>query len=284
MLNDPNLDIPPIYTAHSSTGKELMTTSSSLFQLYQSAVKYADKSDFNRLLSVYHLDKLFMEMKNVSHDIKHPNKNEKALPSVAMATDNLTKDMINIMTSIGCRFHEELGYNHVCSNYYICKWIYIISTHCCQYFDMQYISGCHYDFNLSATEFSLEKSIENLYVSKHDSFINNSSEKKMQSLTPDSFPALDGGLSTVQQPVWSRPEHKVNTHNKTTLNKNDNFPPLGHSHNVIPENLTVGMNSWRHNTGRGKDIISNVQNCNTSQLNENSKKSGGRGFNINGNE
>lgn len=106
----------------------------------------------------------------------------------------------------------------------------------------------------------------------------------MQSLTADGFPALNGGLTTLQQPIWSRPEHKVNTHNKTTSNKNDNFPPLGKSQNAIHENPVVGMNSWRQVTGHGRGSISNGQNHNINQLNKNSKKSGGRGFNIDGNK
>jgi len=272
MLNDPNLDIPPIFTAHTSTGKELMITNLSLFQLYKSVVQYADRSDFNRLLSVYHLDKLFMEMKNVSHEIQHPNKIEKALPSVALATDNLTKDVINTIVSIGCSYHEKLGYSHVCSNYYVCKWIYIISTHCCQYFNIKFIPGCHYDFNLSVTEVPFEKDFNNLKISKSDNTPNNIPRKKSQDLTACSFPSLEGGLSiNVQCPIWNRPEHKVNTFKNNISIKDNNFPPLGNSQKVTPEAFpgVVGMNSWRSNAGRGRGIISQVQNNNTSQLNEN---------------
>lgn len=161
MLNDSTLDLPPIYTAHCSLGNEIMITNSSLYQLYQASVKHACKEHFNSLLSVFHLDKLLMELKNVSYNIKHRHENIKAIPSVAMATDYLAKDMISTIKSIGCNFHENLEHAHICSNYYICKWIYILSTHCCQYFNIKLVSGCHFDFDLTNSESSVEEIIEN---------------------------------------------------------------------------------------------------------------------------
>lgn len=284
-MNDSTLDLPPLYTAHTSTGNELMTTISSLYQLYQSAVKNAFKDDFNNLLRVYHLDKLFMELKNVSYKIRFPGKNESALPSVAMATENLSKDMFNTIKTIGCGFHEKLENAHVCSNYYVCKWIYILSTHCCQYFDVQLVSGSHYDFDLSKMEYNIEENIDNLCISKSDHLFDNFQEKKSKDLTANSFPALEGELSTfIQQPVWSRPEQKSMTPSKTLPIKGNNFPPLGNSNDHIPDNAS-SVSSWHRNVGCGRGIINQVQNKNTTHLSNDTKKTTrGRGFHIDGNK
>lgn len=241
---------------------------------------YADKDDFNNLLRVYHLDKLFMELKNVSHKIKYPGIDEIALPSVAMATENLAKDMLNTIKSIGCAFHEKLEQAHVCSNYYVCKWIYIISTHCCQYFNIKLVPGCHFDFNLSQTEIPVEQKIENLNISKND-FVNLSLKKQPQDFSANNFPALKGGPSSsvLQKPVWGRPEQKINPPSKTISNKSDNFPPLGSSQKSILENATTTeTNSWQKTTGCGRSIL------NPNHQSENSKRSSkGRGFTNNEN-
>lgn len=254
-----------------------MVTKSSLNQLYLSACKDGYTED---LVSVFHLDKLFMEIKNVSFNIKNPSATEKeAIPSVALATENLSKDNFSIIKSIGCRFHDKVERSHLCSNYYVCKWIYILSTHCCQYFNIKLISGCHYDFDLIETEeIPFEEMVENLNVSKNYNFLYNNLREKMQDLTTASFPALEGGLSlnVRQQPVWNRPlnktDHKVNAPQKTIPNKDDNFPPLGGLQNVVTEK-TLGTkgNGWQKNTSYGKG--------NTEQLNTNVKKMAkGRGY------
>lgn len=247
VLKDSNLDMPPIFTAHSSTGNELMITSSSLYQLYHSVVVNARKEDFDSFFKVYHLDKLLMEIKNVSYSIMKPDADEKAIPSVAMATDYLSKDMFNTVKSIGCSFHDKLEVAHVCSNYYVCKWIYIFSTHCCQYFNVKLISGCHYDFDLSKQEYEIAVDSETV--------LNSSPIEKSHPLTINSFPAPKGISSTMitEQPVLRKivikSDHKECTHNKTTcltsINKNSNFPPLSGLQSYIPEKTTATeKNVW----------------------------------------
>lgn len=261
MLNDSTLDMPPIYTAHTSTGNELMITSASLYQLYQSTVLNASKDDFNNLFKIYHLDKLFMELKNVSYNIKFPTKNEKALPSVAMATESLTKDMFNTIISIGCDFHEKLEHAHVCSNYHVCKWIYIFSTHCCQYFDIKLIPGCHYDFDLSKIVIPVEENIDNFKITtKKDTFVKYYSEKISQDKTNNSFPPLEGGSSStiIQQSTWSKFEQKVDSNCTTLLNTSNNFPPLGNLQNATFQETSIG-NSW-HKDAKRKDIIQTKNN------------------------
>lgn len=270
--------MPPIFTAHTSIGNELMITNSSLYKLYQCAVKYPDENDFNNLIKVYHLDKLFMELKNVSYKFKNPHDDDNAIPSVAIATDNLTKDMFNTVKTIGCTFHEQLEYSHVCSNFYVCRWIYILSTHCCQYFNINLVPGCHFDFDLSKTEEQIEEPLEKLSISNEYPFMK-FIPKKSEDLSANSFPALDGGPSTVMhQPIWSRPvEQKLTTLNKTVSSKDDkdNFPPLGNSQRTIPK-TTIGNNSWPKNASRGRGIINAVLNNNTSQMSETLKNSKGR--------
>lgn len=283
-MNDPALELPPIFTAHSAHANEIMVTSSSLFQLYSCAVNYADKDDYNNLLRVYHLDKLFMEMKNTSHSNRYPNSDDKALPSVAMATESLTKDMFSTIKSIGCKFHEKLEHAHVCSNYYVCKWIYILSTHCCQYYDIKFKPGHHYDFDLTKSEISVEECLETLDVSQSDFFIDDTPEKK-STLTENSFPALGGKSSkAVEQPVWSKPEYKANTHDRTVISRNDktvlsgnnDFPPLCSSQQTVSENKPIVENNWRKNVGRGRGVVIQAQSNNATQLDKNSKNSVGR--------
>lgn len=239
--------MPPIYTAHTSTGNELMITSASLYQLYQSTVLNACKDDFNNLFKVYHLDKLFMELKNVSYNIKFPTKSDiKALPSVAMATESLTKDMFNTIISIGCDYHEKLEHAHVCSNYHVCKWIYIFSTHCCQYYDIKLIPGCHYDFDLSKIVIPFEENIDNLKIdTKKDTFVKYDLKKTSQDkINNKSFPPLGSGSSTSnQQSIWGRSEQKFNS-NSTTFNANNDFPPLGKLQNVSFQETPTDY-SWR---------------------------------------
>jgi len=283
VLNDLTLDMPPVYTAHTPIENELMITSASLYQLFQSAVKDADRDDFNNIIRVYHLDKLFMELKNVSHTIRHPETDDLAIPSVAMATDNLKNDVLNSIVSIGCNFHEKLEQPHVCSNYFVCKWIYILSAHCCRYFDIKHVSGCHYDFDLSETESPIEYfgKINNSKVAVD--FSNDTEINKSKALAPNSFPALKGKLTTViQKPIWSKPELKANTNNKPITNKEHNFPPLGDCKKTIQKNAPeTETNSWCNNVGRGRGLISKVQNNNQNQLNENSKQPcKGRGLSI----
>lgn len=278
--------MPPIYTAHSSVGNELMITNSSLYQLYRSAVKYPDKDDFNLFIKVYHLDKLFMELKNVSYKFKNPDDDDKAIPSVAIATDNFAKDMLNIIKSIGCTYHEKLEYAHVCSNFFVCKWIYILSTHCCQYFDIKLVSGCHFNFDLSKTEVPVDENFKKLSLNDDLMFMKYV-KKNVEDLTPTSFPALDSKPSTVmQQPVWSRPvEQKLTTHNKIVSSKDDkdSFPPLGNPQRAIPENTpAIGRNNRCKNEGRGKGVNA-VQKNKSSQAGETSKNfNGKKGSNVGG--
>jgi len=221
-----------------------------------------------------------MELKNMSYNIKNPVSIEKALPSVSLATDYLSKDMFSTIKSVGCFFHINLQYEHICSNYFVCKWIYIISTHCCQYFNIDLISGCHYDFDLSKTKLPAGEIIDSQTVSPTTYFMNNDKEKKSQALTANSFPALDGVLSTnIQQPMWSRPEHKINTLTKPVANKEDEFPPLGNSQRPIPENSSITeKNSWYTNFGHGRGV-KHVQNSESSKT-----TSKGRGFRHEGNK
>lgn len=225
-----------------------MITSLSLFYLYKSVIQYANRNDFERLLSVYHLDKLFMEMKNVSYEIQNPNKIEKALPSVAMATNSLAKDMVSTIVEIGCSYHEKLNYAHVCSNYYVCKWIYILSTHCCQYFNIKLIIGCHYDFDLSNIETRIIEDINDISISKPDCIFKNSSEKKLQVSPTSSFSSLEGRPTSIQRPIWSESKHKANTFKEVMSTQSNNFPALGNTQRDTLENSpVVGKNSWRSN-------------------------------------
>jgi hypothetical protein len=277
--------MPPIFTAHTSIGNELMITTSSLYQLYQSAVKYPERDDFNNLIKVYHLDKLFMELKNVSYNFKNPNDDDKAIPSVAIATDNLTKDMFNIIKSIGCTFHEKLEYAHVCSNFFVCKWIYILSTHCCHYFNIELVAGSHFNFDLPKAEIQISDDFDQLNISNNYLFMNESMNNS-QDITANSFPSLDSKSSEVMhQPVWNRPvEQKLTAHNKTISSKDDkdSFPPLSCSQRDIPENTpTIGKSSWYKNAGRGRGIINTCQKSNVPQPDETSRNTNlGRGSNV----
>lgn len=248
VFNDPYLDIPPIYTAHTPNRKELMITNLSLFYLYKSVVQYATRDDFNRLLSVYHLDKLFMEMKNVAYEIRHPKINEKALPSVAMATDSLTRDLITTDPNIGCSYHEKLGYSHVCSNYYVCKWIFILSTHCCQYFNIKLEPGCHYDFDLSIKETPVEKAIDNLNIAKADVF-NNISNKRQHALTTNNDSSVESNPTTNQQTTANRPEcHNIDTLKEIRSTQGQAFSPFDNPQNCAHNSSHVaGMNNQSSN-------------------------------------
>lgn len=290
VLNDSTLDMPPVYTAHTPIENELMITSASLYQLFQSAVKNADRDDFNNIIRVYHLDKLFMELKNVSHQIQNPGTDDLALPSLAMATDCLSLNVYSIMKSVGCNFHEKLEHGHVCSNYFVCKWLHILSAHCCRYFDIMHVPGSHFDFDLSETESSIEENLNKIKISKHaENFLNNFEQNKSKDLAHNSFPALEGKLSTVtQKPIWNKPQHKANTstNSKTITNKEENFPPLGDIHKTVQKNApTTETNNWFSNGGRGRGVINQVKSNNQNQSNENFKAlCNGRGLHINRNK
>jgi len=276
VLNDLSLDMPPVYTAHTHIGNELMITSASLFKLFESAVKDAERTDFNNIIRVYHLDKLFMNLKNACHKVKHPGTEALALalPSVAMATDFLSKDVLSTILSVGCSFHETLEHPHVCSNYFVCKWINILSSHCCRYFDIKLVSGCHYDFDLFKTESPIEEQFDKIQISKFalDYFDDNQIHES-NNLAPNCFPALECKLSNVaQKPTWNKPEYKANTNIKTIRNKEDSFPPLGDPKNVQNYVPVSVMDSWGKNAGHGRGIVSQVQSNNNNQLIENSKK------------
>jgi len=287
VLNDSTLDMPPIYTAHTPIENELMITSASLFKLFESAVKDAERTDFNDIIRVYHLDKLFMGLKNACYKVKHPDTNDLALPSVAMATSSLSKDLLGTIKSIGCDHHEKLELTHGCSNYFVCKWINILSAHCCRYFDIKLIPGYHFDFDLIKTNSSFEEHFGKINISKFVlEYPDNDEINKPKTLEPNSFPALEGKSSTViQKPMWNKPEYKANANIKTITNKEENFPPLGDSKNLKKNAPVTEMNSWCKNAGRGRGIISQVPTNNQQQLNENSKKpSKGRGLSIDRNK
>jgi len=264
VLKDLALDMPPVYTAHSPIENELMITNASLFKLFESAVKNPERTDFNNIIRVYHLDKLFMNLKNACYKAKYPDTNDLALPSVAMATDSLSKDVLSSIKTIGCNFHEKLEHIHGCSNYFVCKWINILSAHCCRYFDIELVSGSHYDFDLSNKESLLEECIEKVHISEFAANYSNDIEtNKLKTLAANSFPALEGKLATVtQKPIWNKPEYKANTNSKTIANKEDNFPPLGDSKNYKINAPVPVVNSWCKNAGRGRGIISQVQGNN----------------------
>ncbi|XP_029345597.1 protein maelstrom homolog [Acyrthosiphon pisum] len=287
VLNDLALDMPPVYTAHTPIENELMITSSSLFKLFESAVRDAERTDFNNIIRVYHLDKLFMELKNACYKVKHPGTDDLALPSVAMATDSLSKDVLSTIKTIGCHFHEKLEHIHGCSNYFVCKWINILSAHCCRFIDIELVSGCHYDFDLSKTESPLEECFDKINISKFAANYSDDREiNKPNTLAANSFPALEGKLATViQKPIWNKPEYKANTNSKTITNKEHNFPPLGDSKSIQINAPVPVINSWCKNAGRGKGIISQVQSNNQNQLNANSKQtSKGRGLSTDRNK
>jgi len=274
VLNDLALDMPPVYTAHKQIENELKITSTSLSKLFASAVRDAGRTDFSDIIRVYHLDKLFMKLKNACYKVKHPDTVDLALPSVAMATDSLSKDVLTTIKTIGCDFHEKLEHIHGCSNYFVCKWIHILSAHCCRYIDIELISGCHYDFDLSKTESTtFEEHFNKMNISKFAA--NYSDDKEINepnTLAANSFPALEGKLATViQKPIWNKPEYKANTNSKTITNKEDNFPPLGDSKSIQINASVPVQNNWCQNAGRGRGIISQVQSNNQNQLNANSK-------------
>lgn len=283
VLKDLAIDMPPVYTAHTPIDNELMITSASLYQLFESAVKDAERHDFNSIIRVFHLDKLFMKLKNACYKHRHPGTDDLALPSVALATDNLSKDVLSIIKAVGCDYHEKIEHAHVCSNYYVCKWINILSAHCCRYFNIKLLPGYHEEFNLSVTESSIEENLHKINISDFaENYLNNKEINKPKTLTANSFPALKGKSSTViQKPVWNKPEYKDNTNNKTITNKKDNFPPLGVSKTTQINAPVTEMNSWCKNAGRGRGIVNQVQSNNQNQLNKNSKEPGkGRGLFI----
>ncbi|VVC32765.1 High mobility group box domain,Maelstrom domain [Cinara cedri] len=258
MLYDSTLDLPPIYTAHDSNGNELMITIASLFQLCKSATNDSiSRNDFNNILRVYHLDKLFMEVKNASYSSAYPDSDVKAIPSVAIATENLSKDLLNIIKTVGCTFHEKLERSHVCSNFYVCKWIYIFSTHCCHYFNIKLVAGCHYDFDLSKTEVSVEVDpVDKVETSKN--YVGYFEKKK--DLAANNFPALEG-KSTVQS-TRNWPELNITAQIKSVQlvsNKNIKLPSLGTSQIPIPEDTST-VNSWIQNEGRGRGGIDRNKN------------------------
>ncbi|XP_050535582.1 protein maelstrom homolog isoform X2 [Daktulosphaira vitifoliae] len=279
VLNDPTLDMPPIFTAHNRNEvSSLSTTNLSLFQLYNSAVEYAGRDDFDKLLKVYHLDKLLKELKNTCYGSKNPNSNIEAIPSVAMASEFLNKDMSNTIKSIGCNFHEKHESAHVCSNYYVCKWIYIFSTHCCSYFGIKLISGCHFDFDLLKSDSSLEEEIDKLNITHDDYFSSYKPEKYPQEFTASMFPTL-GGVSpkVFIESKWNKPESKSDATCVNITNEISSFPPLGG--NV--QHPSSAPNSWRTNAYRGRGINPVQSNINAGQNKNNIFKSKGRGVQPN---
>lgn len=283
VLDDLTLDMPPVYTAHTPIGNELMITSASLFKLFESAVRDAERSDFNNIIRVYHLDKLFMNLKNACFKVKHPGKVELALPSVAMATDALSKDVLTVMKTVGCDFHEKLDDIHVCSSYYVCKWIHILSAHCCRYFDIQLVPGCHFAFDLSKTDSSVEERFGKMNISKCSvdcSNNNNNINKPITVADNRAFPPLGGELSAViQKPIRNVPEYESNKNSKITTDDKDNYLQLGDLKNIQKDAPVPVVNRWQENAGRGRGVIGQIRSNNQNQLNESPKQpSKGRGF------
>ncbi|VVC36836.1 Hypothetical protein CINCED_3A011217 [Cinara cedri] len=248
MFNDPSFDMPPIYTAHDTTGNDLSVTFSSLYQLYQSAVSSPlDKAVFGNIFKVYHLDKLFMEIKNKAYSLVNPDCKDKALPSVALASDSLTKDMLNAIKIIGCTFHDRLQQAHVCSNYFVCKWIYIFSTHCCHYLNIKLKPSFHYDFDLSYLEIPIvhdvRQNIEDLEISK--SYV--TSYEKQKKKDANKFPALGGKPTVVQQTTWGKPNKPAEP--LVPNKKSNNFPPLSSSNKNALEHTSI-VNSWGQSASR----------------------------------
>lgn len=286
MLNDSTLDLPPIYTAHTSLGNELHTTTASLFQLCKTAMNsHIKKDDFNNILRVYQLDKLFMEIKNASHSSVHLDSDEMAIPSVAIATDNLNKNLLNTIKTIGCTFHEKLEHPHICSNYYICKWIYIFSIHSCHYFNIKLVSDCHYDFDLSKTDIPIKPVVYNANSNNYVEYF-----KGKKNLPINNFSVLEGKSTVDQQSIFNWPEHRKHIQEipaGLVSNKDDKFPlldslvintdnpPLDSSQIPIPE-ATVDIWAQRESRGRGSSI---VESNNLLPLSNISKKTfRGRGF------
>jgi len=272
VLNNLPLDMPPVYTAHTSLDNELMITSSSLLKLFECTVRDAERErdDFNNIIRVYHLDKLFMNLKNACYKFKHPNTDDLVLPDVIMATHYLSQFVVSGISkfkTLGCNFHENVDRFDICSNYFVCKWIYIISAHCCPYFDIELISGYHYDFDLSKIVSPVEENIDEINISKFsfDFFDDCQIDKPKTFLSNSDLPTIEGKLSNViQKPVL----HKPNTNSETLTNKEDNLPRLGDSKNA-PVNA---MNSWSRTVVRGRGVISQVQSRIQNQLNENSNQ------------
>lgn len=282
MLTDSTLDMPPIYTAHTSSGNELHTTTASLFQLCKTAMNNLIKKDnFNNILRVYQLDKLFMEIKNASHRSTYLGSNEMAIPSVAIATENLNKNFLNTIKKIGCTFHEKLEHPHVCSNYYICKWIYIFSIHSCHYFNIKLISNYHYDFDLSKSEIPVQSVV---YNEISNNYVQCFKEKKNVSI--NNFPVLEGKSTVDQQSILNCPKPRIHTQEipaGLVSNKDDIFPLLD---SLVINSDFSPLDSFQIPTPKATEIIcaqrdrgrdSIVKNNNLLALSNISKKTG-RGY------
>jgi len=265
ILDDLTLDMPPIYTAHSPIQNELMITSASLFRLFESAVRGVGRSDFNNIIRIYHLDKLFMNLKNACYKVKHPGADELALPSVSMASLCFSKVVIETIESIGCNFHEQFELFDNCSNYFICKWINILSAHCCRYLDIELVPGCHYDFCLSKTESSIENKFGKMKISKFstDYSHNMQIDKPITVAENSAFPAVEGELSTViQKPIRNMPENKSNTNSDSSTDNKDNFLQLSDLKNIQKGAPVTVMKNWKENAGHGRSVISQLRSEN----------------------
>lgn len=255
-FNKPNFDLPPVYSVHNSKGISLLKTFCSMYQLYKTAVRNPmDKTEFGNIVKVYHLDKLFMEVKNLAHSLVNPHSDEKALPSVALASDSLAKDLTNTISSVCCNFHKHFDQLPVCSNYYVCKWIYILSTHCCHYFNIKLQPGFHYDFNLFNMDIPIQNithDIDNVKIS--NSYIPN---VKNNNAVTDKFPALGGSSTVVQQSMWGK-QNKSAIQSHISSNSNSNFPPLNNIQKTITEKPIV--NSKGQNTGCKENSVVSVGN------------------------
>lgn len=135
-LDNPNLDMPPLFTGHSSIENEQVITRKSLYRMYEIVKPGVSEDRFNRLFKIYNLDKLFMEIKNTSYHAHNIGSKHNVTPAIQLATEHLRSPFI--IKSVGCIVHQLGNSYRFCSTFLVCKWIHAVLVHCCPYFKIKF--------------------------------------------------------------------------------------------------------------------------------------------------
>lgn len=161
-LDNPNLDMPPLFTGHSSIENEQVITRKSLYRMYKIVKPGVNEDRFNRLFKIYNLDKLFMELKNTSYRAHNIGSKHNVMPTILLATAHLRAPFI--IKSVGCIVHHLGNSKRFCSTFLVCKWIHAVLVHCCPYFKIDFN---RYHFELPIFEGWTEPLKKNFFMARY---------------------------------------------------------------------------------------------------------------------
>ncbi|KAL1116320.1 hypothetical protein AAG570_005815 [Ranatra chinensis] len=135
--------IPPIFTMPDSLNNN--TSISAVKSLFHELATSNDDVD-EIPYRIYPLPQLFFELRNHCVDEAEStsyNQSLLKLPTVAMAENEIEKDLFTYAKNLGCSYHELKDLAVHCSQSIVFRWVFTICDNCCMHLGINLVLGRH---------------------------------------------------------------------------------------------------------------------------------------------